>query len=121
MLTLVGTLWRMKISMRVIASVLLALSLPTVSVADEPLYLSKIGERVSVFENPEQNYRIDLDGAGYTFVNFQRKGTGCFVCCDSISSQCVCTGDCGKYRCGRYCRKLRQSGATRHAKTANGS
>jgi tetratricopeptide (TPR) repeat protein len=33
-------------------------------------YVERVGQRVQIFESREQNYRLDLDGGDYTYVDF---------------------------------------------------
>ncbi len=51
---------------------LLAALLPVAAGADHA-YASKTGERVGVFEHASLNYRLDLSGEAYTYVNFSDK------------------------------------------------
>ncbi len=49
------------------------LAVISAALAEEQAYLGKVGERVTVFENLASNYRLDLDGEAYTYVNFSEQ------------------------------------------------
>lgn len=52
-------------------AVLLVLALiPLQALSDESPYTDRVGERVTVFENNTNNFRLDLDGEAYTFIDF---------------------------------------------------
>ena len=40
---------------------------------DSNEYAGKAGQRVAVFEHADLNYRLDLEGAAYTYVDFSRQ------------------------------------------------
>jgi tetratricopeptide (TPR) repeat protein len=52
---------------------LCALTTATATANSEYVYLHKIGERVEVFENIEQNYRLDLSDEAYLYVNLSEQ------------------------------------------------
>ena len=62
---------RMNISRTLLSSFLAWTLATSVAIAqNEPAYIDRVGERVSVFESEELNYRLHLGDAAYTYVNF---------------------------------------------------
>lgn len=62
---------RMNISRTLLLSFLVwVLATSSANAQSEPAYVDKVGERVTVFESEELNYRLQLGGEAYTYVNF---------------------------------------------------
>ena len=61
----------MKILNILLSGLILWAATPTAILAETgPAYLDKVGERVTVFENKDLNYRLDLADEEYTYVDF---------------------------------------------------